>query len=562
MVYIVSHTWPDRWTTTGKKDGIRVFSNCDEVELFNGVREYSFGRKSNPGIGRHFIWDQVDIQVNVLYAVGYVAGKEVAHDYILLNHLPQALHLEKLAGDMVPLTEPSGRNYLYRVNCGGSDYTDSEGKVWMADVHKTSGKTWGSHSWTDDYPGLPAFYGSQRQTSDPIAGARDWPLLQTFRYGMQKLWYEFPVPDGNYQVELFFIEPWYGTGGGMDCTGWRLFDVAVNDRVVIPDLDIWKEAGHDKLLKKTLLVDAKGGTLKISFPKVKAGQAVISAIAISSDKKNIKPAAASPRVVQNIHSELTVSAQTWMNTGDRCFADSNIELLKLPAELYGAEWLRLPHRVNLLSGKIPVSFTLDADADVFVGLADSLQQPVAFRKSVKSISTDEPGAHAYSVYQKRFGKGEIVEFVVTGETASALVAVVPVSQINDVIDLRPTVTLSTDGATTYGASQKTNFSEKDCVLVPGNGDAVEWQFSVGLASKYGLEFRYLNTDGRALKAEMCITSIDGREMWRGPVSLNQPGEKWKSFRTDTQTTINAGTYKLKLTLLEPGPVYFNSLKIQ
>jgi hypothetical protein len=562
MVYIVSHTWPDRWTTTGKKDGIRVFSNCDEVELFNGVREHSFGRKTNPGKGQHFVWDQADIQNNVLYAVGYVAGKEVAHDYILLNHLPKADRLDELGGNIVPLTETKNRNYLYRVNCGGPDYTDSEGNVWMADVHKTGENTWGSHSWTDDYPGLPAFYGSQRQTSDPIVGTRDWPLFQTFRYGMHKLWYEFPVPDGNYQVELFFIEPWYGTGGGMDCTGWRLFDVAVNDRVVIADLDIWKEAGHDRLLKKTLQVNVKGGILKISFPKIKAGQAVISAIAISSDKKNRKPAVASSRVVQHFRSEVNASPETWMNTGDRCFTDSDIELLKLPAELYGAEWIRLPHQITLSSGKIPVSFTLNTDADVFVGLADSLQQPATFSKSSKAISTDETGEKAYSIYQKRFGKGETVEFALSGSAASAIVAIVPVTQINDVIDLRPTVTLSIDGATTYGASQMTKFYGKDCVLVPGNGDAVEWQFSVGLASKYGLEFRYLNTDGRALKAEMSITSIDGREMWRGPVCLDQPGEKWKSFRTDTQTTINAGIYKLKLTLLEPGPAYFNSLKIQ
>ncbi len=37
MVYIVSHTWPDRWIKPGIKDSIIVYSNCDEVELFNDI---------------------------------------------------------------------------------------------------------------------------------------------------------------------------------------------------------------------------------------------------------------------------------------------------------------------------------------------------------------------------------------------------------------------------------------------------------------------------------------------------------------------------------------------
>jgi len=51
-------------------------------------------------------------------------------------------------------------------------------------------------------------------------------------------------------VELYFTEPWLGTGGGMDCSTWRLFDVAVNEQKVLKNVDIWKEVGHDGALKK------------------------------------------------------------------------------------------------------------------------------------------------------------------------------------------------------------------------------------------------------------------------------------------------------------------------
>ena len=271
MVYIVSHTWPDRWLTPGIKSGIRVFSNCDEVELFNGVREKSLGKQQNPGRGQHFEWNQVTIEDNVLYAVGYMNGTEVARDVIVLHHLPETKNIEMLAGETRPLNENTDRNYLYRVNCGGADYIDQSGNRWQADVRWDGGNSWGSRSWTDDYSGMPAFYGSQRQTYDPIAGTLDWSLIQTFRYGQDKLSYHFPLPDGNYQLELYFVEPWYGTGGSMNCKDWRVFDVAVNSKTVLKDLDIWKEVGHDHLLKKTIPVQVHGGKLEIFVSSSKIG---------------------------------------------------------------------------------------------------------------------------------------------------------------------------------------------------------------------------------------------------------------------------------------------------
>jgi len=48
MVYIVSHTWPSRWDAPGIKNGIDVYSNCDEVELFNDVNKSSLGKLKNP----------------------------------------------------------------------------------------------------------------------------------------------------------------------------------------------------------------------------------------------------------------------------------------------------------------------------------------------------------------------------------------------------------------------------------------------------------------------------------------------------------------------------------
>ncbi|WP_344973551.1 glycoside hydrolase family 2 protein [Compostibacter hankyongensis] len=43
MVHIYGHTWPTRWGAAGKKETVKVYSNCAEAELF--VNGRSYGRK-------------------------------------------------------------------------------------------------------------------------------------------------------------------------------------------------------------------------------------------------------------------------------------------------------------------------------------------------------------------------------------------------------------------------------------------------------------------------------------------------------------------------------------
>lgn len=164
---------------------------------------------------------------------------------------------------------------------------------------------------------MSPYLASQRVTYDPIAGTNDWELLQSFRFGRHKLSYKLPLPDGRYRVELYFIEPWHGTGGGegTDCEGLRIFDVAVNDSTVIDDLDIWAEAGHDRLLKKVVDCYVKGGKLTIDFPEVKAGQAVLSAIAVAT-------------LDQTVNVPVTLQASDWSWKA----ADKDV-IEKMPAEM-------------------------------------------------------------------------------------------------------------------------------------------------------------------------------------------------------------------------------------
>ena len=310
MVYLVSHTWANRFESGARRATIEAYSNCDSVLLYNDAVDNPklfLGRKRQQGVGHHFMWEHRAVRYNVLRAVAYYGGKAVAEDVLVLNGLEQAPNFERLYQEVAPIVKGAeGYNYLYRVNCGGDRYTDSFGQVWNTDDVRYS------RSWSADFDGLSPYLASQRRTFDPIRGTRDWELFQSFRFGRHKLNYRFALPDGKYRIELYFAEPWHGTGGGWgtDCEGLRLFDVAVNGRTVVDDLDIWAEKGHDAAMKVVVEAEAKEGQLVIDFPEVKAGQAVISAIAIATTDREAKVAALEPSSWSWAEAERTVLAKT------------------------------------------------------------------------------------------------------------------------------------------------------------------------------------------------------------------------------------------------------------
>jgi hypothetical protein len=471
MVYIVSHTWPDRWTTPGRKHDLIVYSNCDEVELFNDYRNRSLGRRTRGARGTHFEWDDVAIDCNVLYAEGRVGRKVVATDCTLLHHLPEAPHLREMVqpGPSPDLTAPQpGRHYLYRVNCGGPDYVDVHGQRWMADrdlasvvlrgpagrslgegrsagtdaadttdipllpqratgtalpslpqwaTRSEAGDSWGAISWAATYPNLPPALGSQRRIHDPIVGTADAPLFQTFRYGREQLRYVFPVPDGNYEVELYFVEPWYGTGGGLDCTGWRLFDVAVNGRVLLRDLDLWKDAGRAHAVKKVLQAEVRSGRLEISFPRVAANQAVISAIAISSANAELRAPPPPQSLIQDLRvadraHAAACTVRTHLDRGDIAFSDAPGEFAVLPDDLLDADWIQTASALRTFADSELLRFSITADVEVHLAMDRRIKARPAWLTEwdelPEHIETGDANGTAFALYRRFYAAGSTI----------------------------------------------------------------------------------------------------------------------------------------------------------
>ena len=191
------------------------------------------------------------------------------------HYNPQPVAPAAAVTDEEILRPAEGYTYLYRLNCGGDDYEDTFRNRWMQDNGR-----W-SHSWAERFDGLSPYQASQTQ-NDSLSS----PLFRTARFGRHQLRFQFPAPRGRYRVELYFIEPWYRQH---DAEGLRLFDVAIDGKTVVRDLDIWAQAHYGKPYKRVADIDHDGGDIVVNFPKVNAGQAIISAIAIAQEGETATP---------------------------------------------------------------------------------------------------------------------------------------------------------------------------------------------------------------------------------------------------------------------------------
>jgi len=569
MVYIVSHSWPNRWESPGIKNGIEVYSNCDEVELFNDWNKSSLGKIKNPGVGIHFQWNNVDIQYNLLYAVGYVNGEAVAKDYIVLKSLPKAPNYDLLDNDFGEVVQPKkGYNYIYRVNCGGSELKDHLGNKWLADMHKSSVNTWGSLSWTDGFNKLPDFYASQRTSFDPIKNTKNDALFQSVRYGLNQLKYDFPVTNGEYLVELYFAEPWYGTGGGIDCKGWRLFDVAINDKTVLKDFDIWSEAGHDTALKKTFLVKVKDGKIRINFPKVNVGQAIISAIAIASRYKKVIAVQNTSRNIQkstvapNLKDRFKIGS--WLDLYSKQYSDSEVTFTQLPSELFGADYLQFSEKqIKNVAG----SFVSKEDSNVYILLDNKINSNIDWLSNYKKLidTAKNSSGVEFSIYVKKVKKGDQVFFGENPKNSPInSIVVVPIYEMGEVNDSRPIIVFEAESSNVKGDGiAKGNFKKSDYVeFTQNSSSSIQFEVKPGVAAIYLMRFKFMNVTDKPIKANFKIEDANGIILKNDSIEFSVATDKWKILNTTSGGYINAGIYKISLESNEMKGLRLDSLEFQ
>ena len=185
-----------------------------------------------------------------------VAQSEVLRFQLIVNDGT----LESLPDTVDITVQPAFPAVKMRINAGGGSYVDTSGNLWAADQPYAPG-------------GLGYVGGNLYSTRHSISGTEDDPLYKTERWGAMS--YRFDVPNGDYQVKLLFAEIY------LHARNKRKFDVDMEGRQVLDDLDIYSLVGHDAALVKTFTVTVSDGRLDIDFKKVKEDPK-ISAIEVRS----------------------------------------------------------------------------------------------------------------------------------------------------------------------------------------------------------------------------------------------------------------------------------------
>ncbi len=147
-----------------------------------------------------------------------------------------------------------------RVNAGGPDYTDSQGKLWQADKAYTP-SSWG-------YVG-----GSIYTTTQTVVSTTEPLLYQTERYNMTQ--YLFDVANDVYEVELRFAE--------LSCTALpcRSFGVKIQGVTVLADFAPFSIVGPRHALNTTFLVPVTANQIKIEFQGVSGPGPIVNAIRVT-----------------------------------------------------------------------------------------------------------------------------------------------------------------------------------------------------------------------------------------------------------------------------------------
>lgn len=151
-----------------------------------------------------------------------------------------------------------------RLSCGRPvSYTDRSGKIWAADRYFEGGES----------------FDSPRQY---VARAIDARLFQNGRTGDFR--YHIPLPQGNYELRLGFVETTYGpatAAGGGEYS--RTFDVKANGRILLDDFDIYSDANGTNIADTRVFKDISpgpDGILHLEFHS-RRGPAVINTIELT-----------------------------------------------------------------------------------------------------------------------------------------------------------------------------------------------------------------------------------------------------------------------------------------
>jgi beta-galactosidase len=236
MIYLAGHRYTERASPVAD---VKAYSNAPTARLsLNGRDLGSVDCVERICLWRNVVLDKGD---NALVVTASLKGK-ILRDNAVWRRARGPGTYRVLAGQL-GVTQTSDGLY-------GSDnfFTDGEGKLLNEPVRRN--------------PPPPKV----------VQGAADQQIYLAYRTG--RFSYELPLPDGEYELTLRFVEP-----VDKQAAGQRVFDVLVQGRVALADLDIAALAGSMRALERKVPLRVSGGKARIDFIP-KAGAAILSSFSI------------------------------------------------------------------------------------------------------------------------------------------------------------------------------------------------------------------------------------------------------------------------------------------
>lgn len=259
MIYIASRDWahrigrgPEIDFTTGKSvvQPVDVYSNLENIELFhNGI---SLGVNQPDAINKA-VWDVPFIPGNNFIDVrGERAGK-LYQDFLNIEFTYMVTAWQEDSDDVFELFINAGYN---------GEFIDDSGQIWLPD-----------QSYQKNSYGHIGGRTSMFEKDLIIIHCKN--LEPVYSYYLKNIkTYRLDVPDGDYEVELYFAEP-----EGLN-DNERVFNVLINDQLVFKELDLVKKHGVNKAASRCFIISVTHGNgLNIVFEKI-IGEPILNALRV------------------------------------------------------------------------------------------------------------------------------------------------------------------------------------------------------------------------------------------------------------------------------------------
>jgi hypothetical protein len=268
-----------------------------------------------------------------------------------------------------------------------------------------------------------------------------------------------------------------------------------------------------------------------------------------------------------------VTVRSWLNIGDKQYTIDTIAFTALPPNLYGAEWIQMPVFWHPEKFDDWASFTVTADADVFIAMDARLPLPgwlKDYEDTKTSLQNTVTGQIGFKLYRKRFPANTKVVLGAngvdtTGDDMMYSVIVTPVTTLQPPFDQKPTTGYKMDKAVTTGegSARQTINKRESVVFTKPAGAQVDVTINTGVGDVYSITIRYTNPSTETKKGSWQLIAADGTVMKTEAIEFTNSREgKWNYFTTTSGSMINAGKYTVRIIATDAEGVAIGGVDVQ